>query len=299
MAGTTIGGSGGSGGATGRTVDIVNAIATQATTDSFTGAVATANTGVYPRSGSITAAAEFPNGGGGGMSGIAPNPNIGRPHVFFAPGLLRDQYAAKSPGVPLNQPTRDFFNPFQVWEVEAHLICNAPAAAIVDDAGLLIAGSTSITGWGSTFINGGGLPAPGSIGMMVSFFDGPGAGTNLRFFARKVNAGAFTVNQILETGAQLLSPRVVRVLVRLEGATVAAQARLRVFIDETVKVDLRFTNTAAGVLPDQVNNPLWLGMFRPFIRNGGNAAANMAVSYAYWAVRAAPSIAEMNSPAPL
>ena len=290
-----LGGSGAASlGALGRTTNWLHAIGNQINTNFASGglpAIATLGT----QSG-INATGLFPQGANP-PDGIANNSGVGRAHIFFPPGLLiRDQYCAQTMRVDLIRPLVRRVDPFAVWEVECDLIMRLPSGAIANDLGLVLHADTATTGHGTDFTNSAVAALTGTgIALMAT-----GADNQIRCLARRSGAG-FSVN--IATGIIAQAPgaavdRFRRLKIRLESATVSADAKCTWFVDD-VPVATRNLTAAAG-MPDATLIPSagafqWNGAFRAFIRQGGNNVSGAVLAYSHWRVSSAPSVAAMGS----
>lgn len=228
-----------------------------------------------------------------GPDGISNNSGVGRAHIFFSPGLnIRDQYCGYTPRISLLRPSKDIYDPFAVWEIEADVILRLPAGAIANDLGMVLHIDTATTGYATDFTNlGAGMT--GGVALFAT-----GADNQIRCLARRTGGG-FSVNQA--TGIIAQAPgaavdRFRRLKIRLESATVAQDARCTWFVDDVQVHQLPFT--AAASMPDATLIPpagatQWLGSFRAFLRNGGNNVSGAVLAYAWWRLSAAPTVAAM------
>ena len=281
-------------GALGRTTDWYHAIGNQIQTNFSSGGIPAGMTNGIQ--GGINTGGIFPQGAGAAV-GIANNSDAGRAHVFFNAGLtIKDFYCSQTMHVDLKRPLVNRVNPFAVWEVEADLIMRLPAGAIANDLGLVLHCDTGTTGHGVDFTNNGGAALTGSgIALMAT-----GADNQIRFLARR-SGGGFGVN--IPTGIIAQAPgaavdRFRRLKLRLESATVSADARVTWFVDNVPLGSRAFT--AANSMPDLTLIPpagafQWLGGFRAFIRQGGNNVSGAILAFASWRVSSAPSVAAMGS----
>ena len=287
------GGGAGNLGRLGRTLDVYQSIESGIATNFTSGGLPPiATQGTVPGVGHV--AGMFPVGANG-PDGIAASSGVGTAHIFFSPGaIIRDQYCAWTPRVNLLRPSKTLPDPFAVWEVEADVIMRLPAGTIANDLGMVLHIDTATTGYGTDFTNlGAGIS--GGIALMAT-----GNDNQIRCLARRTGGG-FSVNKA--TGIIAQAPGAAadtfrRLMIRLESATPARDARCTWFVDGVQQHQLALT--AAAGMPDVTLIPPagavnWLAAFRPFLRNGGNNVSGAVFAYKRWRVSAAPSVAAMAS----
>lgn len=235
--------------------------------------------------------------GANGPDGLSNNVSVNIAHIFFpGTGLNRDQYCAISPLLRYNKPATALADAFAVWEIEAHMVFRLPAGAYAQDAGLILHGNTGITGYAAAndWTNGGGAGNPGQPGIAIM---ATGADNQLRVLARNTAAGAFSKNIATGIIAQpvggFANDRIRRLKIRLESATLSDFAKATFFVDDAIAHSDFFTIGGSMPHPADLAAVQWLGAFRPFFRNGGNAASAAVVAYSYLRVSAAPSVAAM------
>jgi hypothetical protein len=270
-----------------RTLDVYSGFNVQEQTNFASGALPAQSTIGWIR-GSGLQAGIFPVGSNG-PDGIAGNAAVGQPHLFMSAGTFRDQYCIYHPWPKLVRPTRAYFDPFAVWEVEAHILLNPPGAAPVDDQGLIFHCNSGVTGYGTGFMQGGALGNPGYAGFAINH----GAAGVPTFQARKLVGGALSESAVIPgLVGPWVSPRVLRYKVQIISATPTADAQLIVQLDETTVLTRNF-GAGNATMPNVTDTAQWLGAFRVFIRNANNAVAGNALCYTHWRVSAAPSLAAL------